>query len=992
MTPAEFLGAVLPSDGYYCLAIPKPGGGWRHKVFETIEQVARVASTASAAEDVYFCMHTLSEPKVWNSDKLDWQGNPGVWQIRTQANTKAVKCLFWDLDVGDSDKKYTSQGAALAGLKDFCKAIDLPLPMVVSSGGGLHAYWLFNETISADDFRNHAAKLKALGTHYGVMMDKSRTTDSSSVLRVAGTLNHKDPKNPRTVTVLKQGKASPVADIVKILDDALIRAGIDVSPIATVKHLKAGPLGSNTAAIEFDGPPVTVKALITACPQVQRFARLKGNVSEDEWYHGIIGLVRFTENGKANTHKMSAGHPRYSVSDVDIKLHQHESVILADGSKLGPTSCNKLADVAGSDLCEGCVFHGRVKSPIVAARFKDEAPAPVLTEVAGPTVHTTELPPPPPPFTRLKDGKIAVLAKNKDGDEVHTVIYEHDLYPIKRVVNAVLETEQQVWRVVLPREGEKDFMLDADALYDKRKFVAAISNQGIYPQSNHVQFLQDYMIAYIAELQRLQDADAQYNHLGWSEDLTEFILPDKILQADGTAKPSMLSLGATRASQQVHKAGTLQKQVELLRFYKNPAYLANQFFVVAGLAAPLFHVTGHHGVIINASGEAGASKSTSLYTSASHWGHPNLYPINGTTGGATTRARNERVTTLANLPICVDEVTHIPVKEAIDLAMGITQPGHRLRLDTHGIERNSSGGHKSTIMLTTANSSLHSLLSTDNAAGTAGSMRVFEIHFAATRVHKKHEADVFLRELKQNYGHIGEVFMAHYMQNRAAIDQRIIDKIREIDEATDIQASERYWSATGVIIVVNEVANELGLLSYSSAELQRWLVEEQIPYMRGVVGEEYTNPLGVLANYLEHINGDILVINKPDNFSNMNLGSSILRHPRGQLAAHYDTDEKVMWVLKKPFKDYCVRIGANAQKLITDLNMPVRASDGTMQRIISNKHVRKVLGAGTDYAKAQSWTIAVNMAHPDVSGVVDVVMVDGGGSTSAPAGKLKAVK
>src|SRR3546814_16328516 len=61
-------------------------------------------------------------------------------------------------------------------------------------------------------------------------------------------------------------------------------------------------------------------------------------------------------------------------------------------------------------------------------------------------------------------------------------------------------TEQQVWRTVLPRSGIRDFTIDADVLYDQRKFCVAISNNGIYPNKADLSALQDYMVAYIAQL------------------------------------------------------------------------------------------------------------------------------------------------------------------------------------------------------------------------------------------------------------------------------------------------------------------------------------------------------------------------------------------------------------------------------------------------------------------------------------------------------------
>ena len=983
MTAADFLRRVWPADGVYALATPFriPGTtSWTytHKTFPTIELAAQHVQLHAHRMDLFFAVHTLKEPRVWNPAKTDRRtGELGAYEVRTQANMAAARCFFFDLDVGTSTTqhaKYETQHDAVADLMRFCAETQLPRPLLTSSGGGVHVYWVLSDAIPSPEWKQIANTLRQLARHHGLRADPARTTDTASVLRVAGTFNHKQLGNPRPVRVLYASPTdTPVGVFRKLVQDAVIRAGLNVRPLPT--FLAESELGSNLQEV-YDGPPVTLKALVTACAQMHRIVRLQGNVSEPEWYHSI-NLVRFVEHGDTLVHKLSAGHPQYDRDATDAKLLQLSQ------KQIKPTSCAKLAEVCGDDACLGCPFAGKVKSPIVAARYKDAAPAPQAVVHLGAQIVTTIVPDPPAPYLRMKGGGIAVQGTSKDGDETHTLIYPHDLYPLRRLVNSASAVEQQMWCVVLPREGPKEFILDADALYDRRKFVVTIANHGVYPSANYIPFLQDYMIAYITELQRLTDAEAQCNHLGWTNDQTAFILPDKILQEDGSAKPAMLSLGAARASAQVHKKGDLATQVELLDFYNHPAYLPNQFYILASLAAPIFYATGHHGVILNASGEAGASKSTSLYTAASCWGQPELYPINGTNNGATVRGRNERVTTLANLPVCVDEITHMPVRDAVDLAMNITQPGHRIRLNTDGVERNATGSYKATIMLTTANNSLHGVLSVDNAAGTAGSMRVFEIVFKAHSVHMKHEADAFWHALKQHYGHVGEAFMHHVMQHHTAVADRVRAVMKDIDITANIQSSERFWSATiAAVLVAGEIATQLGLIRYDVAALRQWVLTYQIPYMRGVVVEEYANPLGILAEYLEQINGDILVTSKMSGTTNL---TNVIKAPRGQLLAHYEPDAKVMWVLKKGFKDYCVRVGANFLKILDELSQSALDANGRPKRIIGNKHMRKVLGAGTEYAKAQSWCFTLNMDHSEITGVVDLGLVTASRSPTTPA-------
>jgi hypothetical protein len=991
MSPGDFLRAVWPAEGIYCLATPfTPQGStkalYAHATFDDIGEAVSHVLRERGSKDIYFAVHTLKKKQVWNPQKVNPRtGELGANETRTHANMAAARCFFFDIDVSLTDPtKYDDQTDALAALKEFCTVCHLPRPLVISSGGGLHVYWLISDTLDSGAWRAEAAKLRQIARHYGLKIDGSRTTDVSSVLRVCGTYNYKDPRQAKAVDQLVPGSVVSTGVFIRLLDTAITEAGLEAQKLKVFDPVTSA-LGSNISK-EYDGPPVSLAAVATACKQMQRLIGLNGKMSEPEWYHGVIGVGRFLENGHRRVHQMSHGYPGYDEAATAAKIRQHEDRRDAEGNALGPTSCAKLAEVsgAGDEPCVGCPFAGKVQGPLGAARYKDPAPPPVVKEIIGVETISTEIPQAPKPYTRMKGGGIAISAVDKDGNESNTIIYPYDLYPVRRLVNASMGVEQHLWHVQLPREEAKEFVLDADALYDPRKFVVAISNQGLYPNKGHVPYLQDYMVAYISELQRLTDADAQSGHLGWSDEYTRFILPDKILYRDGKVRPAMLAIGAQRSSAHVFKKGEINRQVELLNFFSDPRYIPNQFYILGGLGAPLFHMTGHHGVVINASGAPGSSKSTSLYTAASFWGQPELYPINGTNNGATVRGRNERVTVLANLPICVDEITHMPVRDAVDLAMSVTQPGHRIRLGTDGVERAGVESHKATIMLTTANSSLHGALSTDNAAGTAGSMRVFEIMFKPTGVHQKHEADDFLHDLKTNFGHIGELFMAYVVKHHDEVAARIRAVVKEVDKLARIQSSERFWSATvAVIIVAGEIANQLGILNWNIERIKKWAVEVQIPYMRGVVVEEYTDPLATVADYLALITSNIIVMQRSNHLTAGNLND--IRHkPTGALLAHYDTSTQICYVMKKGFKDHCSRIGASSAKILDDLH----TGDAGDERIVMERHTRRTLGAGTEYATAQVWCFALNMQHPEVSGKIDLEVIEGGGSEQS---RLRAV-
>lgn len=983
MTPREFLRAVWPSTGLYCLAYPfEPGGDPRiHKVLNTIEDVEAYVNAKHTKHDLYFTVFSLREREVFDEYKVNYKtGEKGAMAIRPNSNMLAAKAYFLDVDAGKK-KPYPDQPAALKALVTFVEQAQLPVPTVISSGNGLHVYWLIDDQLSREHWLPTALQLKQLTEAHGLKTDKLCTADVSRILRVPGTKNFKDPENPRPVVILKAGAVSSTEVLQKAIHDALIRAG--GTPQAVPKFpgsALTGPLGAANLAREYDGPPADVSDVARACKQLRTILKTRGDCPEPTWTHAIIGTTMFmrsaTMGGEQLAHQFSSKHPAYSKVETDAKIAYRRQKANA------PTSCSKIAEVSplGISGCLGCPFANdpSVPNPLVAARKTARAPQPIIQQLVLGAPVQVAIPDPPAPYTRLKDGGIAKKGKNADGEEQVEVIYPYDLFPLRRLVNADNSSEQQMWCVDLPREGRKEFLLDAHALYDSRKFTEVISHQGIYPHKAHVPYLQDYMVAYISELQKQADAETQANHLGWTEDFTQFVLPDKILCQDGTVKPTTLGLGAQRATEYVGAAGSLEAQVKLLSFYNRKEYLAHQLFMLGSLAAPVFGMTGHHGMVVNASGDAGSSKSTALYCSMGWWGNAELYPINGTNSGATTRARNERVTVLANLPIGVDEVTHLPTRETIDLAMGVSQPGHRLRLQTDGIERRSNGGHKATILMTTSNNSLHTVLALDNTAGTAGSMRVFEIRFRLSGAHTKPEADAFLREVKQHYGHIGPQVMAYVVKHRAKVEQRIHAMMKKIDIEANIQASERFWSAyVAACIVIGEIAFALGLIPFDMAAIYRHALDIEIPAQRGTVIEQYSSPIAVLADFLETIQGNILTTTQTQ-FSGR-MEPHIKRHPHGALLAHYEIHDRQLYVLKKGFKDYCQKIGASAQGILDELGKLLADSAGKPNRIVSNKNVRRTLGAKTDYAKTQSWCFVINMAHPDVADEIDPETLSGTG-------------
>lgn len=123
-----------------------------------------------------------------------------------QQNVTSIACLWVDIDIVDS-------AAHKAG--NLPKSVDeamgllpekYPPSIIVSSGHGLHAYWLLKDPVIIND-ENRAEVINAVRKLQQIIRNNAvangwkidATADLSRILRVPYTWNFKDPENPMLV-------------------------------------------------------------------------------------------------------------------------------------------------------------------------------------------------------------------------------------------------------------------------------------------------------------------------------------------------------------------------------------------------------------------------------------------------------------------------------------------------------------------------------------------------------------------------------------------------------------------------------------------------------------------------------------------------------------------------------------------------------------------------------------------------------------------------
>lgn len=980
MTPKEFLELIWPVTGYYCLALPIKNAKTKnthfvHEVFETVDAAVAYVQNNLHKTDIYYAIHTLQEKQVFNPHKRVYGTNKlGAMEVRVQRNSKEARCLFFDIDIGKDVNKYQTLEQAQEKVLAFSHTISLPDPTIIKSGNGLHIYWHFKESVASVEWRKLAAKLRRLAEHLKLKIDKSRTIDSASILRVPGTYNHKDPSNLKLVETLQQGAPHAYSDYMRIIDDAIevhepdeiylpkIHTDIELK----LKDTAPDELGDNTQDYYVNQAPPSARALLTVCPQMRAIALTKGKIEYKRWYHGTLQTGRFTAEGREFCHAISEGHDAYSRAETDKYLDYLEM------NNIGPTKCAFLAELGGRDICNQCPHKDKDSSPIAIARMYTDAATPQATVQGENGVEATLGPDvlvnPPLPFHRYSNLTIAMDKKSKDGVKVPVTILPYDLYPLMRVVNTDARKEQHVWRVTLPRGVKRDFTLDAHDLYDNQKFKSLLPNVGIHYDPDNERDIQKFMTAYIRTLQAHADAQKQCTHLGWVDNQTRFVTPMGAIDLEGNIHNIVLAPEVQVAAVAMHTKGSLEEQIKLMNFYNHDEYLPHQFFILNALGASLMIGTNQFGLVVNASGPSGASKSTALYTGASFWGSPEHLPFNGTKAGATTLGRAAKVRLMGSVAVFVDEITHIEVQEAHNMVMNVTQPNpERDSLTRDGkpkAKQSSVTDTCPTIMLATANTSLHAILSETNSSGTAASMRVLEIKFVPQSVHTKTEADAYMFNLKQHYGHIGPEFIKYVAKNKVEVENRVRTVLANIDTTVRAAGSERYWSASAATGLVScEIAHAQGLLPFKVPSVAEWYIKSQFPKMRSTISLEYSSSSSILGSYCNHVfTGTVQVRRLQGN--NVNA-VEIVRAPTQAMVVHHDLDDQELWIDEKAFKKYCAQQGSNMLSILEELSQP-KIINGVERRIVTEVHVRKTLAARTTLRKPQVFCFVVDLTHPDI--------------------------
>ena len=165
MATTDLLTAVLApeGEGWYCIVgLRQDGSKPPVQTFHAtlVEVEAQIDVLLQDKCNVYFACAKYKDPK----------------EGRIQPNTGMIKAFWLDIDCGEG-KPYENQTEGLNALKSFCKKINMPLPSVVDSGRGIHAYWRLKTVVDRLQWKPVAERLKALCEEHDFAVLRSNNWD-----------------------------------------------------------------------------------------------------------------------------------------------------------------------------------------------------------------------------------------------------------------------------------------------------------------------------------------------------------------------------------------------------------------------------------------------------------------------------------------------------------------------------------------------------------------------------------------------------------------------------------------------------------------------------------------------------------------------------------------------------------------------------------------------------------------------------------------------
>ena len=944
MDTRTFLEFVLPSNGVKYVAqyrrkLDHPKGGvFLHKAFQDLDLMsdAILDLDRSTNDNVYFAMASYKEVRFKTVTRHDKEFTFVVG--RTQDNASRVKCLWQDWDVGKANDaaSYATREEALAGLKTYLAATRLPIPLIVSSGYGLHTYWVFSEDVAVAEWESIARYQRVIMRHLGVKFDPSRDRDCASVLRPVGTRNKKPGSEPRMVkTIREPGDILPAAEYKRLLRGYVEAHGLtETLGVELPSFLKGG---GNLLGVPVEYPPSHAANVVKFCAQLREFS-ITGGSSEPLWYANL-GVLKHCVDGAEKAHEWSAKHAEYDEALTQQKFDQWSA---------GPTTCERFREI-NPEGCDKCPH--TCKSPVQLG-ITDELPKPDRVAVEQDQSSVADSPEPVeerddglPPcwperygYDRATECITTVMLNAKGVPELVRVATPL-FYPVQMMFT---EDGTFAFRMHMHVRGRvREFVMPTKAISDARSLKGYLASNQVYVMNDKaaVQYVSEYM----TELRRRQEEISTYRQFGWHHDYKAFLIGDTLITATETRTVLLGTQLRGELAASFGTSGTVEEWRQGVNTLYNREHAEpHQLAICSAFGAilnPLLGSSMWNGIpYALTSDDSGYGKSTVCLIALSIYAHQSKEIV---ISDATAKAIPARASAMNNVPFLLDEITKYLTKPAdmSDTLYAMSNGRTRIGLAQNGVERSRLPGWNTSVLITGNRNVMHHL-SEHKLNPEATQMRVFEVDLQEypriTTMIKGHadckkygaqHAALATHLIDNCYGEVGLQWIRFVMTNPTAVR----DKLREVlghlskhmrDVDGDASKERFYYQWAACTLVGGYFAKKLGFIDFDLNNLRRWIVAHVAKLRQNVV-EMKNTPQDHFASFMADVADKLLITKKFQKLDSRNddkveplLNDRPLRNPIcGRLVIGDEKERPKLYVTVQSVRDWCADKGIQYSRL-----------------------------------------------------------------------------
>ena len=718
--------------------------------------------------------------------------------------------------------------------------------MVISSGSGVHAYFVMDRDIPASEWDPLAVKLDALVKHINFPVDSSRTADFASILRPVGTHNKK--ATPLPVELIED--AGPIS-----FDWFKNRLLNLTKGLKDVRVTKRAPATKEEIALDEGPSDPKVKALWKAehirtlerkanadficneCAQMRQFRDSKGDLHYGPWF-ACLGVMHYCIDGERLAEEWSSKRVETGHSQVFTK--QKWDAWGVDS----PATCKAFS--VGNNGCDGCPYKGKITTPLELGLLSHAELHPEECEVQEQTAETES------PEASKTSAQIAVeyatsvgekplllptgfswveglgMTMDANGDKEPIVFAGTYFHIVRRYIED--EVEQYTWRLFDPNtHAHKEFSFNGGLTSSLQNLKKALGDQGIQTLDKGDYAMLSYVKGSIERIRRETAAMKVASNFGWQSDGSIVVGTRKFtpntpmgvakLDAKIRAKVSLFSkpVGTVEGYSNAINAIYNRKGMEPLQYAMCSLW--------GSLLVELIR-TKYNGIPCALTGsKSGIGKTTAAQAALFAFSNSDDLTIPGF-DAATPGVRGGRLSMLHNFPVLFDEMTMrgqrgLASEKLSEFAYVVAHGSEKARMvQINGVWVPGDTATWKSQSVITGNTNWLDVLSQGNANFDPESMRIFEINTDdypnIPSLKPKRWVDEQVAQIKENSGKAGEVYCQFLVDNRDKIKTLLHNFYSTHTCPTEFDDAKFrfYRSHVACTITAAEIMKKLGVIQF----------------------------------------------------------------------------------------------------------------------------------------------------------------------------------